>query len=81
MSERIYNVLFLRIWGVEDPAEVAGTDVQKKAAFVAAHRYLKNRIAVFTSLPLQSIDRLSLGKRLRDIGRGEGATTQRPDVA
>jgi arsenate reductase len=68
-------------WGVEDPAEVEGTDIQKEAAFVAAFRYLRNRIAIFTSLPLQSIDRLSLGTRLRDIGRGEGATTSRPDVA
>jgi arsenate reductase (thioredoxin) len=68
-------------WGIEDPAEVKGTDIQKEAAFVAALRYLKNRIAIFTSLPLRSIDRLSLGTRLRDIGRGEGATALRPDVA
>ena len=68
-------------WGIEDPAEAAGTDLEKEAAFVAALRYLKNRIAIFTSLPLQSIDRLSLGTRLRDIGRGEGATASRPDVA
>jgi arsenate reductase (thioredoxin) len=62
-------------WGVEDPAEVEGTDLAKEAAFVAAFRYLKNRITVFTSLPLESIDRLSLGTRLRDIGRIEGATS------
>ena len=68
-------------WGIEDPAEAGGTDIEKEAAFVAAFRYLKNRIAAFTSLPLQSIDGLSLGTRLRDIGRGEGATSSRPDVA
>ena len=68
-------------WGVEDPADAEGTDLEKEAAFVAAFRYLKNRIAAFTSLPLASIDRLSLGTKLRDIGRGEGATTSRPDVA
>jgi arsenate reductase len=62
-------------WGVEDPAEGEGTDIAKEAAFVAALRYLRNRIAIFTSLPLRSIDRLSLGTRLRDIGRGEGATS------
>jgi arsenate reductase (thioredoxin) len=62
-------------WGIEDPAEVEGTDLQKEAAFVAAFRYLKNRIAIFTSLPLGSIDKLSLGTRLRDIGRGAGATS------
>jgi arsenate reductase len=68
-------------WGIEDPAEVDGTDITKEAAFVAALRYLKNRITIFTSLPLGSIDRLSLGTRLRDIGRAEGANASRPDVA
>jgi arsenate reductase len=68
-------------WGIEDPAAVEGTDLQKEAAFVAALRYLKNRITIFTSLPLRGIDRMSLGTRLRDIGRGEGATSSRPDVA
>jgi arsenate reductase len=62
-------------WGIEDPAEVEGTDLQKEAAFVAALRYMKNRIAIFTSLPLNSIDKLSLGTKLRDIGRAEGSTT------
>jgi arsenate reductase (thioredoxin) len=62
-------------WGIEDPAEAEGTDIQKEAAFVAALRYLKNRITIFTSLPLESIDKLSLGTRLRDIGRIAGATS------
>ncbi len=61
-------------WGIEDPAAVEGTDLQKEAAFVEAFRYLKNRITAFTSLPLASIDALSLGTRLRDIGRMDGAT-------
>ena len=61
-------------WGIEDPAAVEGTDLQKQAAFVEAFRYMKNRIAAFASLPLASIDRMSLGTRLRDIGRMDGAT-------
>jgi arsenate reductase (thioredoxin) len=64
-------------WGIEDPAAVEGSDLQKEAAFVEAFRYLKNRIAIFTSLPFSSIDRLSLGTKLRDIGRIEGATIER----
>jgi len=62
-------------WGIEDPAAVEGTDIEKEAAFVEAFRYMKNRIAAFTSLPLNSIDALSLGTRLRDIGRLQGATS------
>jgi arsenate reductase len=68
-------------WGIEDPAAVEGTDLQKEAAFVAAFRYLKNRIGIFTSLPLRGIAGCRWGTRLRDIGRGEGATSSRPDVA
>lgn len=62
-------------WGIEDPAAVEGTDIQKEAAFVTAFRYLKNRISVFTSLPLASIDKMALGTKLREIGRMDGATS------
>jgi arsenate reductase len=61
-------------WGIEDPARVEGTDLEKEAAFVRAFRFLKNRISVFLNLPIASIDALALGKRLRDIGEMEGAT-------
>jgi arsenate reductase (thioredoxin) len=62
-------------WGIEDPAVVEGTDVEKEAAFNRALRFLKNRISAFTNLPLESIDRLALETRLREIGRGEGSTS------
>jgi arsenate reductase len=68
-------------WGIEDPAAVKGTDLLKHAAFLTAFRYLKNRITAFTSLPIGSIDKLSLGTRLREIGSSERATRSRPDVA
>jgi arsenate reductase len=65
-------------WGIEDPAEAKGTEFEKQAAFVTAFRYLKNRIDTFVSLPLRSIDKLSLGTRLREIGRSDGATHPTP---
>jgi arsenate reductase len=68
-------------WGIEDPAEVEGTDIEKEAAFVVAFRYLKNRIGIFTNLLLKSIDGLSLGTKLRDIGRIEGATSSGQEKA
>jgi arsenate reductase len=64
-------------WGIEDPAAVEGTDIEKERAFVTAFKYLKNRISVFTSLPIKSLDRMALGAELRKIGRLEGST-QRP---
>src|SRR4029077_18826807 len=55
-------------WGIEDPARVQGTDLQKEAAFVQAFKYLKARIDIFTNLPLKSLGSLSLRAKLREIG-------------
>jgi Protein-tyrosine-phosphatase len=61
-------------WGVEDPAAVTGSDIEIQRAFARAARFLKNRIAAFLSLPLESIDRLALETKLRQIGAMEGST-------
>jgi arsenate reductase (thioredoxin) len=61
-------------WGIEDPAAVEGTDIDKERAFNTAFRYLKNRISIFTSLPIGSLDKLTLNAKLREIGGMEGAT-------
>jgi arsenate reductase len=55
-------------WGIPDPADVEGTDIEKEAAFVTAFKQMRNRIEVFTALPLKSIDAMTLGARLKDIG-------------
>lgn len=68
-------------WGIEDPAAVSGTEIEKEAAFAEAFRYLRNRISVFAALPLRSLDSVALGARLREIGHGEGSTARRSDVA
>src|SRR5271154_6108354 len=62
-------------WGIEDPAAVVGTPIQQEAAFVTAFRYLRNRITVFTALPLRSISKMALSAKLREIGQMEGAST------
>lgn len=53
-------------WGIEDPAAVEGEG--QRAAFLQALRQLRRRIDLFLALPLESIDRMSLGTRLRAIG-------------
>ena len=55
-------------WGVPDPAAVEGSDTEKALAFADTYRMLERRIEVFCSLPLSSIDRMTLQKRLDDIG-------------
>jgi len=61
-------------WGVDDPAAVSGTDVEKMLAFRDAFRVLEHRIRIFTSLPIASLDGLRLKRRLDEIGRLQPAT-------
>ncbi len=55
-------------WGIPDPAAVTGNDAQRRKAFSDASHVLLNRIRIFASLPLAKLDRLSLQKKLDDIG-------------
>ncbi|HXV29241.1 MAG TPA: arsenate reductase ArsC, partial [Sinorhizobium sp.] len=59
-------------WGVEDPSAVGGTDAQKRVAFATTRRYMKLRIAAFAALPVESLERISLTSRLREIGQMDG---------
>jgi arsenate reductase len=61
-------------WGVPDPAAVAGSDAEKAAAFADTYRMMSNRIAIFVNLPLASLDRLGLQRRLDEIGRNLSQT-------
>ena len=65
-------------WGVPDPAEAAGSDAEVALAFKDAYRMLHQRIAIFTALPLRSLDQLTLQKRLTEIGRMQDATAKTP---
>jgi len=55
-------------WGVPDPAAASGTEIAKRHAFREAFRQLENRIKLFTSLPMASLDKMSLQRKLQDIG-------------
>jgi len=61
-------------WGVPDPATVEGGEAQIGLAFADAFRMLSNRIGLFVNLPLASLDKLSLQRRLDAIGK----TSDRP---
>lgn len=63
-------------WGVPDPAAVEGTDAEIAAAFADIYGRLNNRIAAFVALPFESLDRLSLQKRIEDIGRGKDGASK-----
>ena len=61
-------------WGIEDPAAVEGTDIEKERAFNEAFRFMKNRISAFVALPIAKLDAMSLIGKLKEIGKLEGTT-------
>jgi arsenate reductase len=64
-------------WGMADPAAAQGNEAERRLAFAEALRMLANRIGIFVSLPLESLDALSLRRQLAAIGRLEVAETER----
>ncbi len=65
-------------WGLPDPAAFEGCDAEKGLVFADTYRMLHNRISLFVNLPLTSLDRLSLQRRLDAIGKAANAPAARP---
>lgn len=55
-------------WGIADPAAAEGSETDRWLAFRTAFKELENRIKVFTSLPIRSLERSKLQQRLDEIG-------------
>jgi protein-tyrosine-phosphatase len=66
-------------WGLPDPAAVEGSEAVKRAAFAETMRMLVQRISIFTNLPMTSLDKLSLQKRLDEIGKLKDAPGTKAD--
>ena len=56
-------------WGVEDPVAFEGPEPERRRRFRNAYWELENRIEIFASLPVESLDRLTLQARLDGIGK------------
>ncbi len=56
-------------WGVPDPSAAQGNEAEKRIAFANTFRMLQRRIDVFASLPVASLERLKLQKKIEEIGR------------
>jgi len=63
-------------WGVEDPAAVAGTDEDRRRAFLSAYGLLRRRIELLVNLPLASLDRLAIQRNLEKIAREASVAPQ-----
>lgn len=56
-------------WGMPDPTYATGSDAEIGLAFADAYRMLDNRIGIFMNLPMASLDKMALQKRLDAIGK------------
>jgi arsenate reductase len=65
-------------WGFPDPAAYEGTDNEKRRFFARVYRELENRIRLFTSLGIETLDSTSLGKRLNEVGKIKTLVNQIP---
>jgi arsenate reductase len=63
-------------WGVPDPTANHGSHAEIGAIFADTYRYLHTRISVFVSLPIESLDKISLHVELHEIGGMQGATAR-----
>lgn len=54
-------------WGIPDPAQAKGTDAEKALAFQRAYGSLSRLISTFTSLSVESLDRLALQNAVDDV--------------
>lgn len=55
-------------WGFEDPAAVAGSDDDKRAAFERICRQIETRVRHFVGLPFGTLARQPLEQAIREIG-------------
>ena len=58
-------------WSSPDPAAVEGSDEKKYRAFKEVAFQINRRLQLFTSLPLEKLDRLKLAALTREIGNKE----------
>jgi arsenate reductase len=63
-------------WGIADPAAVEGSESRIAQAFRDAYLTLQRRIELFANLPVHSLDRLALKKRLDEIGASADETAR-----
>ena len=54
-------------WGVPDPVKAEGTEAERALAFRRAYDAMRRRIECFVELPIDSLDRMSLQRKLDRI--------------
>ena len=56
-------------WGIPDPVAFDGPEEDQRRAFFTAYSQLAQRLSIFVNLPLSSLNRIALQRKLDDIGK------------
>ena len=59
-------------WGFRDPAAFVGDEAATRIVFAEVYQEIETRVSLFASLPMASLDRPSLQRRVREIGDAPG---------
>jgi protein-tyrosine-phosphatase len=54
-------------WGYADPSAGEGSDAEKLEAFTQTLYQIKRRLEIFTSLPLTSLNKMSIENTAREL--------------
>ena len=65
-------------WGLPDPVKAEGSEAERNFAFADTLRMLTNRIGIFVSLPFDKLSKLSLQKKLDEIGQTRETASKEP---
>ena len=55
-------------WPFRDPAAAEGSEAEKRQVFADVYGQIHNRADIFVNLPISSLDKLALQKRLDEMG-------------
>jgi arsenate reductase len=65
-------------WGFPDPAAYEGTEDEKRRFFARVYRELENRLKLFTSFSIETLESTALKQRLNEVGEIETLASQIP---
>lgn len=60
-------------WPFPDPGQATGTHAEIGAAVAEVYRQIHTRIGIFINLPIAKLDRMSLQRRVRELGSDHGS--------
>jgi protein-tyrosine-phosphatase len=65
-------------WGFPDPSAMTGSEAEIAAQVADVYRQIERRLSIFAALPLRSLDKLAIQKKLREMAEDAGPAEAAP---